>query len=312
MEDFYDQLGAVVFASRLRRLSDRFASEASRIYDRLGVEFRPAWFPCFRLLASQGPMPSGSIGQTLGVSHASVKQLLTELEKQQLVGYRADPQDGRVKIVELTRSGQELAENLSDIWEAFAEACQSVLDESGYPVLEAVGRVERILSRKGMEERFFEAWDRVEIVTWDPKYKQAFYDLNVAWIGKYFVVEPADEEILRQPEKLILEGGGQLFFAIESRTGRVLGTSALQPLHGGWELAKMAVDPSVQGRGLGRRLALTAIDYARQIGAQEVVLETNSRLRPAITLYESLGFKPCPPPSETRFERADVFMALPL
>ena len=162
-----------------------------------------------------------------------------------------------------------------------------------------------------MEVRL-EPSDDVEIVGWDARFKAAFFALNVEWIQRYFVVEPADEEILSNPEGLILAGGGEVFFVVDKRTGEVLGTSALQPHHGVWELAKMAVSPRAQGRGIGRRLALAAIEAARQRGASELLLETNSRLLPAIRLYESLGFSRTDPPADLRFERADVFMRLGL
>ena len=35
----------------------------------------------------------------------------------------------------------------------------------------------------------------METVFYDKKYRQAFIDLNLAWIEKYFVVEPQDVAI---------------------------------------------------------------------------------------------------------------------
>ena len=79
-----------------------------------------------------------------------------------------------------------------------------------------------------------------------------------------------------------------------------------------FELAKMAVRPSHQGRGLGRLLAEAAIAFARARGATVMFLDTSSRLATAIALYERLGFRHAAPPVPSRYERADVYMELRL
>jgi hypothetical protein len=70
--------------------------------------------------------------------------------------------------------------------------------------------------------------------------------LNAAWLKKHFVIEPIDEQVLRDPEQSVLAQGGAIFFA---RLGDVIiGLCAL--LHeapGVYELSKMGVDGSVPG-----------------------------------------------------------------
>ena len=44
-----------------------------------------------------------------------------------------------------------------------------------------------------------------EIISYQPKYAEDFKNLNIAWLEKYFVVEPYDLEVLSFPEKYILE-----------------------------------------------------------------------------------------------------------
>ena len=55
--------------------------------------------------------------------------------------------------------------------------------------------------------------DDVEIISFNKKYAQDFYDLNVEWLKKYFYVEPYDEKILSNPKKYIIDLGGYIFFA---------------------------------------------------------------------------------------------------
>jgi putative acetyltransferase len=93
----------------------------------------------------------------------------------------------------------------------------------------------------------------------------------------------------------------------------VVGCVALLPMPGHtYEVAKMAVLPEMQGRGVGRRLLAEAIAWAQQQGAKRLYLESNHVLTPALRLYESVGFQHLP--QERRpvspYARADVFMEL--
>ena len=147
----------------------------------------------------------------------------------------------------------------------------------------------------------------IEIVQFRPELAAAFESLNRAWIERLFKMEDADLKVLRDPHAIIVKGG-QIFFAMDG--GAAVGTTALLRVSPAiYELAKMAVTPAYQGRGIAERLGREAIDYARRAGAERVFLETNSSLKNAIRLYERLGFAHAPlKPSP--YVRADVYMEL--
>jgi putative acetyltransferase len=141
----------------------------------------------------------------------------------------------------------------------------------------------------------------------------AFRRLNEEWILRYFALEPKDIEILADPEGTILAGGGKIFVA--TRNGEVVGCCALDATGPGeFEVVKMAVTESCRRIGVGRRLLESAIAAARVCGATRLHLETNSKLAPAIRLYESLGFRHLPPERliSSPYMRANVFMELHL
>ncbi len=151
----------------------------------------------------------------------------------------------------------------------------------------------------------------VELVTWRPALAPDFARLNRAWLELYFTVEPLDEEYLSDPEGHIIAPGGEIFFALDG--DEVIGTCAMIPRGDDeFELAKLAVTPAAQGRGIGRRLVEAAIAFARGRGARRVILVSNSGLGPALRLYERLGFEHGPVPDPRPYVDADVFMVLVL
>ncbi|HXO33385.1 MAG TPA: GNAT family N-acetyltransferase [Candidatus Acidoferrales bacterium] len=128
---------------------------------------------------------------------------------------------------------------------------------------------------------------------------------------RFFRIEPKEAPILADPQATILDSGGRIFFAIAGK--RCIGCCALiRKSDKEFEVAKMAVEPSYQGAGIGRRLLHAAIEEGRNAGAQRLTLETNHVLSPAIRLYESMGFnhidadRIIPSP----YVRADVYMEL--
>jgi ribosomal protein S18 acetylase RimI-like enzyme len=139
----------------------------------------------------------------------------------------------------------------------------------------------------------------------------AFDALNRAWLVGYDLLEPPDEEQLSDPWTHILGPGGQIFVAV--RSAEVVGTCAIVPLQDGTcELVKLAVSPAARGLGIGRRLVKACLDYAREKGLSRVVLLSNSQLRPAIHLYQALGFRHRPVPADAHYRTADIYMELVL
>ena len=154
--------------------------------------------------------------------------------------------------------------------------------------------------------------DKVKIVDYHPDYATYFKSLNVEWLEKYFYVEDYDNEVLGNPQKYILDKGGTIYFALLNN--EVVGTCALMlASNGEFELTKMAVTESAQGKQIGKKLALAIINKARDMQLKKIFLESNSVLVPALTLYEKLGFKFKKEDKRSSvYARADVYMELHL
>ncbi len=149
----------------------------------------------------------------------------------------------------------------------------------------------------------------VTIDVFKEEYKLDFETLNLQWIKKYFKVEEEDSKILKNPESYVIDGGGQIFFAVKD--GKAIGTAAMVLTKERiFELSKMAVDSSYQGLGIGRMLINKCIQFAKKENALEIFLITNDRLLPALELYNSSGFELDEDYDDNRYERGNTKMKL--
>lgn len=147
----------------------------------------------------------------------------------------------------------------------------------------------------------------VEIVGYAPHFRQAFHDLNIAWLERYFTVEPVHRHTLENPESEIIADGGEIFFAV--RGDDILGTVAVRREGDGiFELTKLGVDPAAQGLGLGRLLCMAAIAFFKESGGNKLFLETHTKLKPAMRLYETLNFKVTEKPADAHYAGTDCYM----
>jgi putative acetyltransferase len=161
------------------------------------------------------------------------------------------------------------------------------------------------------------AHSTIEIVPFSPALLPAFEQLNRAWISRYFRIEPEDERELRQAEALIVQSGGQIFFAFERGAPHIaeqvlgcVGVFLREPDF--YEIIKLAVADHAQGRGLGRLLMQEALDFIAAQGGSRAVILSNRALKPAMALYAQMGFVEVELGYKHLFERCDIELVCPL
>ena len=129
-----------------------------------------------------------------------------------------------------------------------------------------------------------------QIVPFNNKYSNAFLELNKTWIEEYWSLEKADLIDLQNPQKAILEKGGEIFFLIYNQ--KAIGTAAIIPFnYNKVELAKMTIQKNFRGKGLSKILLEHCINYAKKNQINEIFLISNSQLIVAKRLYKKFGFK---------------------
>jgi GNAT superfamily N-acetyltransferase len=147
----------------------------------------------------------------------------------------------------------------------------------------------------------------IQIVDFSPAFRQAFKDLNEAWIKKYFELEDDDIKTLDHPEKILQEGG---FIFVALKEEAPVGVCALRRKpDGAYEFSKMAVEEKAQGLGIGRKLAEAAIARAKEVQARRIYLEGNTVLKASIHLYKKLGFKEISG-QNSRYKRVNIVMEM--
>lgn len=87
---------------------------------------------------------------------------------------------------------------------------------------------------------------------------------------------------------------GSLVLARRNADGAIVGCVGMRAFDraaGIAEMKRLFIVPEARGRGLGRRLALAALDSARRAGYRAIRLDTLPSMSEAQALYAALGFR---------------------
>jgi N-acetylglutamate synthase-like GNAT family acetyltransferase len=151
----------------------------------------------------------------------------------------------------------------------------------------------------------------VDIVTYTPQLAKYFYSINAEWVNDMFVMEDIDDKILSNPQKHIIDKGGQIWFAVHDVLG-VIGTCAVKNFGDKWyELTKMGVLESARGLKAGEILLKQVIKDCITMDMDTLFLLTSSKCEAAIHLYEKNGFvhdQGIKEKFQELYERSDTYM----
>lgn len=153
---------------------------------------------------------------------------------------------------------------------------------------------------------------KYEIINFKIEHEKHFYDLNIAWLKEFFLVEDYDQKILSNPQKHIINKGGSIFFAKKNK--KIIGVVALMPTDefDVFELTKMGVKKSFRNQGVGRLLINKCIEKVKLDKLKKVIIYSNRKLENAIYLYKSFGFTEVELEKKSNYQRADIKLELRL
>ncbi|AMR28154.1 MarR family transcriptional regulator [Hymenobacter psoromatis] len=308
--DIFEELGPAALGSRLRRLTDTMTGQAAEVYRLYQVPFEPRWFAVFYAVATTPGRHVGDIAERIGQTHAAVSQVVKELARHELVQVQRGEADQRRSLVSLSEKGRALWPQLQLQTADVRQATEALLAETRHNLWLAIGELEYALAHQPLASRVKAVRTQrlageVQLLDYTPAHQADFKRLNVEWIERYFQLEAADLKALDHPDEYILQPGGHIMLAVYQ--GQAVGTCALLALPNHcYELAKMAVAPAAQGLGIGYQLGQAAIAWAKARGATHLYLESNTRLKPALTLYHKLGFQKTIAGQPSPYERCNI------
>jgi GNAT superfamily N-acetyltransferase/DNA-binding MarR family transcriptional regulator len=319
-QDVFSELGLLSLGSRLKRLSDQMMYQVSDIYRHRQINFEPSWLPVFSLLQDGKARAVTDISQTLGLAHPSVIQITNAMIKKGVAASQKDSADSRRRLIQLTESGKAMRADLIEVWDDIRQSVDQIMQEADCNLLQDVEAVEKVLMHQNLFHRTEKqhlqrtsAPSKVEIIPYeDSVHRQAFKDLNLAWVERWFTIETADYEALYHPQEHYIDLGGAILMA--ELNGEVVGTCALFKVNDQFfELSKMTVEEKARGLGIGWQLGQATLKMARELGAKKVKLYSNDVLQPALHLYQKLGFQHVPLDSEAEeYQRSNVKMEIDL
>lgn len=153
--NFYADLGYLVLGSRLRRLSESFLTEVNRTYHAAGIDFDASWFPVFYLLSQNASLSIKELSELTEVSHSAASQLVASLKNKKLLKTTTSGADGRRHMVELTKSGRILLEQIMPVWDAVTDTMKELVDNDPHceSLLTVIGALEHNFRAAKLSEK---------------------------------------------------------------------------------------------------------------------------------------------------------------
>jgi N-acetylglutamate synthase-like GNAT family acetyltransferase len=149
-----------------------------------------------------------------------------------------------------------------------------------------------------------------QILDYRPDLQHHFERINKQWINEFFELEEFDKLQLENPDANIISKGGAIIFAQDN--SQIIGTVALSKVEEGvYEMIKMGVSPEARGKKIGLFLGQQILEKAKAMGAHKVILYSNTKLGPALSLYRKLGFREATKECG-KYGRCDVKMEIEL
>ena len=184
MANAFEILGYLAGATRFRRISEKLYVDGDKIYKEAGVRFKASWFPVYYVLAlSEAPMTVLQIAEQIDFSHITVKNVLRELEKEELVSIEINPADKRSKLVSLSLKGQKLIYRLKPLWISFSTALKKVF-QAGHPdFMNILNRIDRQIEKNPVNLMVAQQeTESVVVVDYKPGLNKHFHELAGPWL----------------------------------------------------------------------------------------------------------------------------------
>lgn len=131
------------------------------IYDELGLDFRPRFFPITEALRKEPGLSVGELADRIGVSQPAATQTLNEMRRMGLIDISAGP-DRRSRLIRLTAKADALIRELEPVWRAIHRAADELDSELPVPLGSVTRETLTALARRGFSARIRAQLEREE------------------------------------------------------------------------------------------------------------------------------------------------------
>lgn len=219
----YKKTGALLFGTRLKRLSDKFFTDLSEIYKEENISFEASWFPVFYLLDSHHEVTISCIARQLEITHPGASQMVTSLKKKGFVQISKVCEDKRIKTVTLTTRGMEILAEIKPIWHALQESMVAMDDrvdssgpsskilrllddlEEGMAGIDLVGLVQKKL-------RLNQFLEKIDIIEYTDEFHEPFMALVLDWISENPEAMPENINWINHTRQEVFESRNTIVF----------------------------------------------------------------------------------------------------
>ena len=222
----------------------------------------------------------GDLRRRLGLDSGYLSRMLRALEADGLVTVTPDSIDARQRHARLTRDGVKAWRQLDERSERVASTLMEPLSSRQRELLaESLAAAERLLRAASVT---------TEVVAPESDVAQSAMQQYFAELDRRFPTgfDPGGAGAAHDTDSMRAPRGA---FVVMRDDNNVIGCGGVQRIDDATgEIKRMWIHDEWRGLGLGRRLLVyleTVVD-----GLDRIVLDTNSSLREAITMYEQSGY----------------------
>lgn len=295
---FYKQTGALIFGTRLKRLSDRFLQDVSKLYKSLNLTFEPGWFPVFYLLNEKGTLTMTEIANELKITHSAVSQLVNSLKKKNYLEFIKDTDDKRKIMVTFTEEGLNITEKLVPVWQSLKRSMEELISEGKYSanMLDGLNEIEDRLEERSLLDRVVEdmekfSTDGLEIIDYEVKYKAQYKKLMLNWLISNYQNDRINVDLLNDPLDTFIKNGGIIrLVKVREEIVAVCVIRTLAKKEA--EISYLGIDENWEWRNIGIKLLKDVLKKVKNLKMNKISVSLTEMQENYISLYRKAGFEP--------------------
>ncbi len=274
-------------AREIRRFSRFYTRQIGVLAeDLLDTPFSLAQARVIYEIAQGEPVTAAALRSVTGLDQGYLSRMLAGFERQGLVGRRAAPDDGRIRLLHLTAKGRTAFSRL----DARAQAATlTMLDAHGeraqQDIVHHMQALQRLLSPEAKAKpAILLRPPRPGDLGWIIHRQTILYSQEYGWDASY-------ETLVSEIVGKFKNGPGEQCWIAELDGALAGAVFVVRENEDVARLRMLHVEPFARGQGLGRTLVDTCIEFARGAGYKILQLWTNDVLVSARRIYQAANFQ---------------------